>query len=603
METLRHCLPPSVRRTLRELPESLDETYERILKEIKRPNRAHARRVLQCLVVAIRPLRVAELAEVLAVDFDDAEGIPKLNTDWRWDDQEQALLIACSSLIAIVEVGDSRVVQFSHFSVKEFLTSPRLATASGEASDYHIDSRLAHTTLAQACLGVLLRTQYDVDGRTPEDQELVQYAALHWITHAQFEDVSSRLQKGTEYLFDRDKPHFEVWRTLYDIDDNPDYGTTFYLITMGGFRESAGAPLYYAALCGFHDLVEHLIIRYPQDMNASGGRYGKPLVAALAGKHFQTAEILCRNGANPYTRGFGMYTPLHSAAYYGDLEVVQKLIEYDADVSAVDDQGRTPLYVASEGRNLKDRSVLRLLLEHGADIDARANDGQTPLHNAVAFGALEVAHLLVGHGADVNARAEDGKTPLHKASISSLAVELVCLLLERGADVNARAEDGWTPLLSALRTGYPGWEKVLRVLLEHGADVEARQTSDDWTPLHSALYNGSLEVVRVLLDHGADVNARATDSKTPLHNTLVYHGSLDVVRMLLEHGADVNARAIDGKTPLHVAVYSRKDLEVVRLLLEHGADVTAEDDNGMTPLKKRGKDEVMELLLEHDRAK
>ncbi|KAF8476374.1 hypothetical protein DFH94DRAFT_804471 [Russula ochroleuca] len=81
-----------------ELPESLDETYERILKEIKKPNRGHAQCVLECLVVAIRPLRVAELAEVLAVDFDDAEGIPKLNADWQWEDQEQALLIACSTL-------------------------------------------------------------------------------------------------------------------------------------------------------------------------------------------------------------------------------------------------------------------------------------------------------------------------------------------------------------------------------------------------------------------------------------------------------------------------------------------------------------------------
>src|SRR6201996_7660233 len=134
LEILRHCLPPSVRRTLDELPESLDATYERVLKEIKKPNRGHAQRVLQCLVVAIRPLRVAELAEVLAVDFDNAEGIPKLNPDWRWEDQEQALLIACSSLIAIVEAGDSRVVQFSHFSVKEFLTSTRLAS-----STYYID--------------------------------------------------------------------------------------------------------------------------------------------------------------------------------------------------------------------------------------------------------------------------------------------------------------------------------------------------------------------------------------------------------------------------------------------------------------------------------
>jgi hypothetical protein len=94
---LRDCLPSSVRRFLEELPESLDETYERVLRDIKKPNRDHARRLLQCLVVAIRPLRVEELAEVLAIDFDDAEGISKLNPSWRWEDQERALLTSCSS--------------------------------------------------------------------------------------------------------------------------------------------------------------------------------------------------------------------------------------------------------------------------------------------------------------------------------------------------------------------------------------------------------------------------------------------------------------------------------------------------------------------------
>ena len=562
METLRQCLPPSVRRTLSELPESLDETYERILKEIKKPNKAHARRVVQCLVVAIRPLRVAELAEVFAVDFDDAEGIPKLNADWRWEDQEQALLIACSSLIAIVGAGDSRVVQFSHFSVKEYLTSSRLATETGEASNYHIDLKPAHTTLAQACLGVLLRTQYDVDGQTPEDHQLVQYAARHWPTHTQFDDVSSRLQRGMEYLFDLDKPHFEVWRTLYDIDTQPDMGATFSLVTVGASREFAGSPLYYAALCGFHGLVEHLIIRYPQDVNVSGGYYGKPLVAALAGKHFQTAELLRRNGANPYTRGFGMLTPLHSAAFYGDLEVVQKLIEYDADVSAKDENGCTPLFTASEGHHLRDCSVLRILLDHGADVNAPGLSGWTPLHKASAFGAVEVARLLLEHGADINAGAEDGMTPLHYASAKSL--EVARLLLERGADANARAEDGSTPLHNASMIGYPGQEDILRVLLEHGADVEARRTKDDATPLHNALS----------------------------------HGALEVVRVLLEHGADANAWTIDGETPFRKALL-RENLELVRLMLEHGADVTAEDDYGMTALQLAVSDEVVELLLEH----
>ena len=147
MEVLRQCLPPSVRPTLKELPKSLDKTYERILEEIKKPNQRIAQRVLQCLVTAVRPLRVEELAGVLAFDFNDTvtEGIPKLKPDWRWEEQELALLSACSSLIAIVQAGDSRVVQFSHFSVKEFLTSPRLATASGEVSNYHIDFEPAHT--------------------------------------------------------------------------------------------------------------------------------------------------------------------------------------------------------------------------------------------------------------------------------------------------------------------------------------------------------------------------------------------------------------------------------------------------------------------------
>jgi hypothetical protein len=126
------------------------------LKEIKKPNRDHARRLLQCLVVAIRPLNVEELAEVLAVDFEDENGIPKLKPNWRWEDEEQALLTSCSSLITIVAADGSRVVQFSHFSVKEFLTSARLSTSSGIVSRYHIDLEPAHTILVQACMSVLL---------------------------------------------------------------------------------------------------------------------------------------------------------------------------------------------------------------------------------------------------------------------------------------------------------------------------------------------------------------------------------------------------------------------------------------------------------------
>ncbi len=419
-----------MRRTLRELPESLDETYERILREIKKPNRGHARRVLQCLVVAVRPLRVAELAEVLAVDFDDAEGIPRSKRDWRWEDEEVALQSACSSLIAIVEAGDSRVVQFSHFSVKEFLTSSRLLTASGEVSNYYIDLEPAHTILGQACLGVLLQIQDDDDGHTSGGHPLAEYAAEHWATHARFGKVVSRLQKGMEYLFDPDKPHFELWLTLYDIDHEPNDGSTLYFFASEG---SPADPLYYAALCGFHDLVGHLITKYRPDVNANGGYYMRPLVAALAGEHFQTADLLRHSGADLHVRGRFGSSPLQSAANYGNLEVARKCIEYDADINAEDEFGWTPLHDSSIGRNFKDGSVLRLLLAHGADVNVRAkDDGQTPLHRASDSGAPEAVRLLLEQGANAEVKGDDGKTALQVASDGGHD-EIVKLLQEHGA--------------------------------------------------------------------------------------------------------------------------------------------------------------------------
>jgi hypothetical protein len=378
--------------------------------------------------------------------LDDSEGIPRLNADWRWEDQEQALLIACSSLITIVEDGYSRVVQFSHFSVKEFLTSSRLSTASGEVSAYQIDSKNAHTILAQSCLGVLLETLDEIDGNASEDHPLARYAAEHWATHAQFGEVSSCLQKGMTHLFDADKSHFKVWLTLYDIDTMPDNEATFrYFASHTG--KSPAAPLYYAALCGFHDLVVHLIAKYPQDINANGGYYMRPLIAALAGEHFQTADLLHHNGADPNVQGHLKTIPLHSAAHFENFEVVQKLIEYDADIDVGDRDRWTPLSWASRGIHFKDGSVVRLLLERGADVNARADDdGFTPLHRASKYGVLEVVHLLLDHGADVEAISRDGRTPLQVVGESS---DREVVLVDQGRR-----------------------DEVTKFLVEHGAKVK-----------------------------------------------------------------------------------------------------------------------------------
>jgi hypothetical protein len=91
---LRHAVQPDVRAILATLPKTLDETYERVLKDINENNREHARRLLHCLAVAVRPLRVEELAEILTFDFDAAQdGIPKFHADRRPKEQEEAILV------------------------------------------------------------------------------------------------------------------------------------------------------------------------------------------------------------------------------------------------------------------------------------------------------------------------------------------------------------------------------------------------------------------------------------------------------------------------------------------------------------------------------
>src|SRR5712672_4524669 len=97
-----------------------------MLLGIHKQKREYTRRLLRCLMVSIRPFRVEELGEIFTFQFDEAEH-PTFDADWRPEDAEEAILSACSSLISIIDVVGSRIVQFSHFSVKEYLTSERLA--------------------------------------------------------------------------------------------------------------------------------------------------------------------------------------------------------------------------------------------------------------------------------------------------------------------------------------------------------------------------------------------------------------------------------------------------------------------------------------------
>jgi hypothetical protein len=320
LDALQHCFPPNLRQYLNELPDTLDDTYERILKGINKAQKDNAHRLLQCLTVAVRPLLVEELAELLAFDFQasTSRGIPTLKEDWRWDDEEEAVLSTCSSLVTIIPRGGSRVVQFSHFSVKEYLTSSRLAQSlDGDVSRFHIGFEAAHTIMARACLATLL--SLDKHGNSNANgSPLVEYAARHWLDHSQIEKVSSRIWDGIDDLFDSSKPHFATWVRVHDIDARwPSFSPPL--------RESVGTPLYYAAICGFHDLAERLCMKHPEQVNARGGFNLFPLPAALYKRHFRVANLLCQRGAVMDVQGDYHYTPLHIASSQGQINIMRWL--------------------------------------------------------------------------------------------------------------------------------------------------------------------------------------------------------------------------------------------------------------------------------------
>ena len=188
------------------------------MRRIDKQKRDFACRLFQCLVVSQRPLRVEELAELFAIE-PDVDTIPTFDARWRPENPEEFVLSACSTLVAVVNDSGQKIVQFSHFSVREYLTSDRIAI-SEHVSRFHVLPRLAHALVARACLAVLLQ----LDDRIVRDEiqnfPLALYAAQYWVDHhAQFENVSSGTQRGIDALFDKDKPHFAAWLRLYNLDD------------------------------------------------------------------------------------------------------------------------------------------------------------------------------------------------------------------------------------------------------------------------------------------------------------------------------------------------------------------------------------------------
>jgi ankyrin repeat protein/beta-lactamase regulating signal transducer with metallopeptidase domain len=234
--------------------------------------------------------------------------------------------------------------------------------------------------------------------------------------------------------------------------------------------------------------------------------------------------------------------------------------------------------------------------------------GGNKLIAAVNSGNIDSVRARLSES-DVNAGTPVGWTALMEAAKKGNA-EIVKLLLEHGADLESRSKEGRTALWIAV---YYGNSEVIKVLLAHNVDINTKD-NDGYTPLIAAIINNQTDAADVLLADGVDINIstfkgetaltiavakkssiayRLIDKGAPINKTdntgqsplllALKNGWIDMASRLVEKDADVNFKSPEGDIPLFYAIRQRQIL-LAKLLIKHGADVNAKNNQGETPL-------------------
>jgi len=250
-----------------------------------------------------------------------------------------------------------------------------------------------------------------------------------------------------------------------------------------------------------------------------------------------------------------------------------------------------------------DTTLVKRLLNEGVSANSLDAEGTPALMAAVLYGSADCIKLLLDRGANPNSRNAAGATPLHWALPDAAKVKL---LLGAGADANARSTNlQRTPLLVA--ASYPGSVSVLQLLLEHGAEIHAKDRAG-MHALGRAAVSADVDVVRFLVEHGCDPNEPGYGSNVryarhylPTLEYLLSKGARvekDAIAMAahwqdprlierwIDSGADVNARAGPYRRSalMTAAASEQSSAATLKLLLEKGADPNAEDADAERPL-------------------
>lgn len=597
LDALRHCSKPAaIRRALTSLPQDLEETYNRILVRIQRDEDCFrdAIAVLQWLAAAARPPTLYEVAEAIAISPDCAA----IDEDNRLFDAQELLFI-CSGLVMLAGDSETGRLRLTHFSVKEYLVSPRIR--SSPASAFALDEVQAHKYVARICLTYLLtfkeadifltpqsddddsRGQPNMDKSRVDDGvpaqysgrclmapkvifktfPLLRYAARYWSKHVRALPSEEAVEVN-EQIHDLLNPLRDASFLNWLRASNPSsYGNYGFEADIGDLRP----PLYYAALLGLSAIVRSML---DDGADVHGLSWFAEDDAGFV-YYFESCPRLGVYGVSDSSYPGGLWrnpwrSPLHAAIDRGHQDVVQILLSSGASVHDLDESKKTPLQVACQSSR---HGIVNLLLEEGADINAPihpSEDSALPVLLAAAYeGDEKLIRFLLESGADVNATDHSGRTALQEAC-SLGHYRVVELLLDSGASINAQGGFYGSALQAATGMGH---ESIARLLLTRGAEVNGTKGFYNSSALVNAARLGLEATVKMLLDLGADVDAKGRRGSA-LEGACRHGDSVAILDLLLNHGADVN----QGGGPLQEATCQRNRSLVTRLL-DMGADIDA----------------------------